>query len=300
MVCIDDVHDGQGSDGRGDKLDLKGHNGGQGHPGGTADAGQIHNAHEEGGDVAHDHAEQQSAQLPDALGEVVQVNHHCKGQQSNTPAAHTAEPGAEGVAAGHIPHGGGIQGKTDGENHGAGYQRGEEHPDFLDKDAEENGHKTACQFRTQNGGQVKLHTDGGEGGNIGEADAHNHRQPCADAVENGEQLQQGGDRGDNQRRLNENGFICHAQVANIAAGNDNGRGNDAHHGSHHMLEAQGHQLARRRNAVVGENAGRSFGVVFHKVPASSFCVEVGLTRSRRKRPARSRCSGRPSWPGLSA
>ncbi len=268
---VDDVHNGQGGNGGGNELDFKGHDGGQGNPGGSAYAGQVHDSHKEGGNIAHNHSEQQGAQLPDALGEIIQVDDHREGQQSHRPAAQAAEPGAESIAASHVAHSGGIQGQTDGENHGACHQGREEHPDFLDEDAEENGHKAAGKLCPQNGGQVELHSDGGEGGDVGKADAHNHRQPCADAAENGEQLQKGGNGGDDQGRLDEDGFVRNAQVAHIAAGDDDGGSNNPYHGSNHVLQAKWDELPRRGDSIVGKDAGGSLLVGFH-IRISSFCV----------------------------
>lgn len=114
---------------------------------------------------------------------------------------------------------------------------GEQLADLLDEDTEYHGHQAAHDLRTQDGGEVELPTDGGEGGHVGEACAHNHRKTGTDLLEDGEQLEQGGDGGHHQAGLNEQGLLGVVQPAH--AGDDDGGGDDAHHRGHHVLKPQG-------------------------------------------------------------
>lgn len=191
---VDHVYDGQRDTGGGYELDLKGHDLGQGEPGGGADAGQIHDTQEVGQDIAHDHTKEDGAQLEDALGEVGQDDHHRQGDQSHHPAADVAEPlGAR--AAGHVLHSGGIEGQADGEDDGAGDQGREQGTNPLDENTEDDGNDAAYDLSTQDGGDIKFRADGLERGDVRKADTHDDGQAGADASENGEKLEQSGQSG---------------------------------------------------------------------------------------------------------
>ena len=241
----------------------------QGEPCGVAHGGEVHDSRDKGRDVAHNHAEEQGAQLPHALGEVLEDNDHREGDEGHNPAPGAAEPLAGGIAAGHIPHGGGVEGKADGKDDRAGDQRGEELADGLDENTEEDCHKAADELGAQDCADAEIHSDSLEGGDVGEADAHDDRQAGADAAKNGEELEQGGQCRDNQGDLDEQGLLLAGEVA--YAGHNHGRGDDAHHGGHYVLETQGDELPGRGNACVGEDGLAGLcGVLFHHNRLTNF------------------------------
>jgi len=172
---VDDVHHRQGNARADLELHAEVEGGRQLEPARRGHGGEVHHAQAQGHDVAHDHAPEDGPQLQHALAEVLEEHHHRQGDQGHRPVLQAAEPRAA-RAAGHVLHRRGVEGQADGENDGPRHQRGEEPADGLDKNAEHDGHHTADQFRPQNSGQAKLPADGGEGGDIGEADAHNYRQ----------------------------------------------------------------------------------------------------------------------------
>ena len=132
---------------RGDEPDLKGHELGQGEPLGGADGGEIHQVQRNGDDVAHDHTDEDGAQLGDATGEVGQGDDHHQGDESHQPSLGGAKRrGAR--PAGHVLGRGGGEGEADGENHGTSDQGREEGPNPLDENAEDDGHTAADDLST--------------------------------------------------------------------------------------------------------------------------------------------------------
>ena len=69
----------------------------------------------------------------------------------------------------------------------------------------------------------------------------NDGQARSDAPEDGEQLEEGGQGGEDEGDLNHQGLLLLAEATGV--GNEDGGGDDAHHGSHHVLESQGNELS---------------------------------------------------------
>ena len=184
---VDHIHNGQRDAGGGDKVDLKGHDFGQGKPARGPHAGKVHHAQHQRHGVAHDHAEQQRALPQQAGGEVVQNDHHREGDERHGPALHAAKVFRPGAAR-HVPHGGGIERQADGKDHRSGDHRREQLADWPDKDAKHHRHQAADDLGPQDGGQAELGADGGQCGHIGEAGAHDDGQARADFVKNREEL----------------------------------------------------------------------------------------------------------------
>ena len=113
----------------------------------------------------------------------------------------------------------------------------------------------SLQLGPQDGGQAELSADGGQRGDVGEADAHDYRQPGADAPEDREQLEQRGQGCDDEGRLDQRSFLIGAQAAHLAARNDERRSDHAHDGGHHVLQPQWDQLTRRRDTLICKDAG---------------------------------------------
>ena len=101
--------------------------------------GKIHHAEGDGEQIACHHTDEDGSQLPDALAEMIHNGDNRQGEESHQPVL----PGTVGTAcntAGHIVDSGGIQGKTNGENDGAGDQRGEKDTDLFHQQTHENGY----------------------------------------------------------------------------------------------------------------------------------------------------------------
>ena len=197
-----------------------------------------------------------------------------------------------------MPHSGGVERQTDGKNNGAGHQGREELSDLPDENAEQNGHHAARDFRAQDGGQIKLPADGQEGGHIGKADAHNHRQAGADAAGDGVELNQGGNRGDQQGNLNEQGPVGPGQAAGVGY-HDSG-GDDAHNGGYHMLEPQGNQLPRRGNAAQREHGAGGGGLGWFHVtsPHKNFLEQKNILYNPNYSPFHGGLQGEVPRPGV--
>jgi hypothetical protein len=109
-----------------------------------------------------------------------------------------------GGAAGHVVDGGGVEGQADGEDHGAGDDGREKTADLLYKNTHRHRHGAAHQHGAGDGGDAAaLSGDGLHAGQIGEADAQNHRQARAEPPADGVELKERGYRGHHQRRLNQ-------------------------------------------------------------------------------------------------
>ena len=226
---------------------------GQGEPGGGAHVRKAHHTEQQRHNVAEDHAQQNGGQLADPLAVVVE--HHDRRQRQGrhqpilpgtvyqglrqAPDLHHGFVGVGG-AAGHIIDGGGVQGKTDGEHHRAGDDRREQQADLFHEDAHDDGHRAAHQHGAGDGADAAA--GGGDGlhtGDIGEADAKDHRQPGAEPPADGEKLQKGGHGGHDQRRLNQKHPVRLGKAD--GAGDDNGRRDAAHDHGHQMLQGQGNR-----------------------------------------------------------
>ena len=267
---VDDVHHRQGDAGAGLKLHAEVEGGRQLEPARRGHRGEVHHPQAQGHHIAHNHAPQDGPQLQYPLAEVLEKHHHRQGDQRHRPVLQPAEVLAA-RAPRHVPHRRGIEGQADGEDDGAGDEGREQLSDLLDENSKQDGHAAAHNLRPQNGGQVELTADGQQGGHVGEADAHDHRQAGADAAPDGVQLEQGGQGGDNEGHLDQQGAVAVGQAGGV--GHHDSRGDDAHNGGNHVLEAQGDQLAGGRESVQGKNRCRRPGGgirLMHKISSLLF------------------------------
>lgn len=136
--------------------------------------------------------------------------------------------------------------------------RREQGADPLDQHPEDDGNDASHDLRAQYGGQAEFAANGLERGDVGEADAHDDGQAGADAVEDGKELEQGGQGGQDQRDLDHQGLVRAAQTAGVR--NQDGRGNDADYGGDHVLESQREKLSGLRDAAPLENGILAGGV----------------------------------------
>ena len=100
------------------------------------------------------------------------------------------------------------------------------------------------------------------GGVVAKAFAHDHGQPGADAPDEGEELEQGGQGGEEQRHLDHEGAVAAGDAAHV--GDEHGGGDDPHHGGHHMLETQGDELTGLGNPLpLKDDVGLAGGLGVH-------------------------------------
>ena len=119
--------------------------------------------------------------------------------------------------------------------------------DPLDKDAEYDGNDAADDPCAQDRGNIKFRTDGLQRGDIRKADAHDDRQPGANAPENGNSWSSVA----SAVRISETWIISvfSASLRPAGVGYQDSRRDDAHHCGHYMLEPQRDQLPWPGNAV---------------------------------------------------
>ena len=217
--------------------------------------------------VARADAQQDRRELPQALAVVVQGRDHNQREEGHQPVLPGAVVRAAG-AAGHIVDGRGIEGQANGEDHGAGNQRREQPPELFDEEAHQRRHRAADDLRPQDGCHAVALGDGLHGGDISEADAHDDRQPRAQAqrqlAEQREELQQRRKRRDHQRRLDQNHLLLRRQPR--GTGDNDGRGHAADDHRHHVLHRQRQRPPKGRDALQLENIPLETDGLGHRQP----------------------------------
>ena len=120
--------------------------------------------------------------------------------------------------------------------------------DGLDEDAHQRGDDAAHDHGPRHRGQPAVAGDDGlHAGQIGEADAEDHRQSRAEPSPDGKKLQQRGDGGHHQRRLDEEHPLALGQARGV--GDDDGRCHAPHDHGHQMLQCHGDGHPHRRDTA---------------------------------------------------
>ena len=226
--------------------------------------GKLDHAEQERHEIAARHAEQDGSELADPLAEVVERHDRRQRQPCDQPVLpgavdqrlrHAAELDdlriGVACAAGHVVDRRRIERKADGKDHRAGDDRRKQHPDLFDEQPDEDGHEPAHHHGAGDGGDSaagrgdRLHA-----GHIGEADAHDDRQSGAEAAGDGIELQQRGNGGHDQRRLDQEHLVAGGEPNGV--GDDDGGRHAAHDHGDQMLQREGYGGAGGRSAVEPE------------------------------------------------
>ena len=197
------------------------------------------------------------------------------GDQTKEKIPHVSKVGNCGAAASEEVDANGNQAQADGNDDGAGHDRGEEFAQGLDQETKAHLKDTADDAGTHNGavgknagvdvrcndacGNACQHTSGN---GVIDADKagrgpHNDGQPAADGTD-GIELDKGDEAGDQHGVLQQrNPQIRKAVAVCQAAGphNDQQRGQIADEHRQHMLQAQRDRLSQRDASVEGIGAG---------------------------------------------
>ena len=203
---IDGEQQADSNAGRRLKGDAEGQHFRQGKPGSLPHLIKAHHTEKRRQDIADDHTQQNGGQLADAFALLVQHHDRDQGYHSHQPVLPgTVDHGLgqtrrrDGLrrvagASGHIVDGRGVEGQTDGKDHCTGDDRREQDADFVHHQANDQGHDAAHHHGAGNGRHTAAADSNGlHTGNIGEADAQNHRQTGAQPQRlgaQGKQLQQ--------------------------------------------------------------------------------------------------------------
>ena len=241
-------------------------------------AGEAYHTHDCRQDITGDDAYEDGGQFQDPSGKMVKPCDYCQSEGGYGPVLPGTVGGASG-SSGHVVDGRGVQGEADGKYHGSGDDGREQRPDFLHGQADDDGYDSSHQLGSQDGGHVEALCDGLHAGDVGEADAHDHRQSAPKlkskalfrsaglargTLNKRKQLEKGADGGHHQGRLDQK----HPIPAVKARGSchDDGGSDAAHDHGHHMLEGQRKGLGHGRYAVQFKDGGSRFPGFHHWLP----------------------------------
>ena len=213
-------------------------------PTGLGDGRKGNHTHRQRHNIADHHTDQDGRQLENAFCKVVAEDDDRQRNQRDRPVLPRAEALAAG-AAGHILDGRRVKRKADCKDDRSGYKRREEHAQIFDKYAEYNRDAAAHDLSAEDSRQIELSADGQQRRHVGEADAHDDRQPRADTPVS-KHLYQGGDRRDQKGNLNQDGFV--GAVKTNRVGYKDRRRHDADNRRDDMLEPERKHLPGRRHA----------------------------------------------------
>ena len=269
----DDEHDQHRQDGTHIEHDLYGHELGHGKPGGVSylapvqhpclgelhaigsdTGGGQHKAHQEGGSITSQDADEDSRRTEEASGPVLEDQDDHQHEQSQQQVFHGAEVlGLVAAAKGVDAHG--DQRQTDGKHHGTRDHRGEELPQGLQEKAQ-HALKNAADDRGTHDGTVGQHTAAHGAYHTVEhpdktgAGTHDDGHAAAHGADR-EQLHQRDHTSHEHGALQQGDLqVCKFTTGNAAGtGDDQQRGQVAHEHGADMLQAQGDGLAQRHLAI---------------------------------------------------
>ena len=222
-------------------------------PAGRDDGVVADHAEREGEHVAHEHAEQERAELEDALAEVGEVHARHERYECDEPVLRAAERGRAG-AAGHVAHGDGVERDADAQDDGAGDDAGKQRLDLAEAQREHDRDGAADDLCSEDGADAELDADGGERGHVRERRAHDHGQARAEAAaEQRMRLYERDQAGHHEGHLDEQGLLVCRQVAQVCH-DDCGR-DDAHDRSDHVLQRHRDEFLRRELSVSNKQCG---------------------------------------------
>ncbi|MCY1521851.1 hypothetical protein D9M68_566840 [compost metagenome] len=238
------------------------------------EAGQVDHAQAGGDGIAQGHADQHRDVDPEALQEAVDQQdrqQHCRRQDQ---VDRRAEVRRLLAAAGPVDRHR-EQAHADRGDHRAGHQWREEAHDAAHERRDEHAEQAGGDGRAEDAGNA----DAGHAGHRhhaadrGEAGAHHHRHADADRAD-AERLDDGGDAGDQQVGVDQEGDFLARQAGGLADDQRHSDGAAVH--QQHVLETHQQQLQEGETLIDrrdGSGGGAAGGCLGHESPR--FVVFVG-------------------------
>lgn len=244
---------------------------------------EVDHAHAAGDRVAQAHAHQHRDVDPETAHEAVDQEDGAEHQAGEEQEVQGAEVFRAFAAAGPVDRHR-EQAHADRGDHRAGHQRWEETHDARHEGGDEHAEETGGDGRAEDPGDAHAGHPGHRhhAADGGEAGAHHNRHADAHRAD-AQRLDQGGDAGDQQVGVDQEGDFFAREAGRLADDQRHGDGATVH--QQHMLEAHQQQLRQRQALVYGRVGDAAISYHGHATPQAFLLLSVAGGHRKRQVPA---------------